>query len=587
MNMKNTIFAKHRLHFAIGMSLASSFLLLVVSKTSSWVSSYTPDSEFYYSLSIFTHEVTDRAPTPAYYFTKIGIIGPQHILIHFFGISTGFLIYKAMMIFLISFSTFIVLTYVFQVSELHNLTLATMILTNTTILSFIGDAYATGSLIACLFIQLAISGLILVSENQKETLLFGTLGLAFAWEIMINPTILFMSILAIYLPLFVVLFKQKKYSILNLLRFNLFWILGFTIGSIGFLKLGKLLFPKLDLVQSVIFWMRILKPSSYSSNTYEWIKTEIIFIPIFVTLFIAWMAYRKSKNFVQFFYLTSLTIAIFYFLSNSILLKSAILEANFYNALLWPFTLIVSLISCLILLENFKKVQVHRTQQAFFEISFSIGILTSSLILGFSNFRISMGLAIIMGLIICFLYFYTFRILLVQRTGTQSNQFIKAIFVLVTILFIVSDFQVMQNGLTSGKSAISRVPYVNAFKGSTVAYQYQQNIVIEKWVLENTMSSDKLMVWTNPSENVVSAAAMQLFGPNSIQASKSVQDWQLINLKIIKPNVIVFYGYDDRLAKELFFSFKSLNFRFEISKCSKFNYSRKGIINVCIAHLQW
>ena len=176
----------------IGIVLACAVMISLVSQR--WPGFNSPDSEFYASLSLFGSDVVDRAVEPSYFWTRLGYIAPVRLLVTVLGPWVGFEVWRVVLIALIATAVYS-LVHVAGRPRGLGLVLALAVGLNTVILSFVGNTYLTGTLLAGIFLVLALAVSQLGSVASRGRGLFGSprwttgllIGLVFGWLVMTNP----------------------------------------------------------------------------------------------------------------------------------------------------------------------------------------------------------------------------------------------------------------------------------------------------------------------------------------------------------------------------------------------------------------
>ena len=118
----------------------------LLSTSQRWAGLDTPDSSFYASLSLFGDEVTDRAPDPSYYWTRLGVIVPNRLLTGLFGAWPGFGLYRMLLLLLVVGATYVTMRRFTSITSATFL--ATIVSLSTVVLSYLGNPYLTGSVMA-------------------------------------------------------------------------------------------------------------------------------------------------------------------------------------------------------------------------------------------------------------------------------------------------------------------------------------------------------------------------------------------------------------------------------------------------------
>jgi hypothetical protein len=494
-----------------------------------WTYRNTPDSEFYLSLGSFGSEVTDRAPTPAYYWTRLTMLLPLRALNHFVNPISAFEIYRFFLLIIIVTAVYLLL------KNLNNSNIVSgagslFVALNSTILYSVGDTYVTGTVISysTLFLYLLSSCMIAPKKHFGRYI---CIGVVLTLLLFANPVSFVLGFLALLFS-FLYLVNQMKSEILNVIgRMSLV-----ILGAIGTYQLmifgGALTFPKLNWFTTVKFYATTLKATDYASlNVGLWLPTRysLLVIPIVISTLI-FSVFQKQLRHYSKVALLVLVPTLCYFCYSTFVEGSSILEANIYTSFLWPYLLIA------LLLVIPKTLVIANT---FYGIVFVALIVVFSVFLGSRSWPLSSLVALLIcgtGVICGFFV-------------TSFNSTLKLIpkFVLVTVLFSV--FPILQNGEPFSKGLHLRRPPASAYNQTDTEMLAKRSIEIEQWVLNNTSESDKLFVWVNSSDGIY-PAAMQLWGPNSLGQGLVLSQWELSSLSVVKPNKIVVYDTVSSSARE-------------------------------------
>ena len=290
-----------------------------------WSGLDTPDSEFYASLAIFTSDVTDRAPIDSYYWTRLGLITPAHVLIGAFGIWEGFALYKAALTLIISVS-------VFSSARLFTgLWMATWLtaaaVSSSVVLSYLGNSYITGTIMA--------STSALVACALRPGLWSGILsGALLGWAAMTYPAGALLGG-SIWLALTLYTWRTGQRTG----RQSLVWLaiasVATIVTSLLFLWSGKLLFPGLDWLATYLD-ASSFDYSVYSSGEWVWLTDVSLLVPFGVlVLAIANVRLAQRRRPAELALIVSAT-SIGFILAYAPFFGAHFLEAPPSQAMLWP-----------------------------------------------------------------------------------------------------------------------------------------------------------------------------------------------------------------------------------------------------------
>ncbi len=210
--------------------------LVITAIAQRWSGLDTPDSSFYASLALFGDEVTDRAPFTSYYWTRLGYIAPVSALTAILGTFPGFLAYKFLLTSAISLSAFLTV-------RRHTRTwiatwLAAAVVSSTVILSYLGNSYLTGSVLAGTSILIALS-----TTPRHPRASAALAGTTMGWLVMVNPP---GALLAGTLWLALTIHTHRTNMAVPIWH-QIAIATGATIGAFAaFLAIGKIMFPAMN-----------------------------------------------------------------------------------------------------------------------------------------------------------------------------------------------------------------------------------------------------------------------------------------------------------------------------------------------------
>lgn len=494
-----------------------------------WTNRNTPDSEFYFSLGSFGSEVTDRAPTPAYYWTRLTMLLPLRALSNFVNPISAFEIYRFLLIFIIVTSFYLLL------KNLNNSNMVSgagslLVALNSTILYSVGDTYVTGTVItySTLFLYLLSSCMI---APKKYFGRYICIGVVLSLLLFANPVSFVLGFLTLSVSFwyFVYQLKSEIWNFVGRVSLIIF-------GAIGTYQLmifgGALTFPKLNWFTTVKFYATTLKATNYASlNVESWLPTRysLLVVPIVMSTLLFATFQKQLRNYSK-VALMVLVPTLCFSCYSTFVMGSNLLEVNLFTSFLWPYLLIA------LLLVIPKTLKIDNT---FYGIVFVVLIVIVSVFLGSRSWSLSSLVSLLVcgtGMICGFFV-------------TSFNSTLKLVpkFILVTVMFSV--FPILQNGEPVSKGRLARVPPASAYLQTDTEMLAKRSIEIERWVLNNTFESDKLFVWVNSSDGIY-PAAMQLWGPNLLGQGLVLSQWELSNLSVVKPSKIVIYDTVSYSASE-------------------------------------
>jgi hypothetical protein len=290
----------------------------LLSTSQRWAGLDTPDSSFYASLSLFGDEVTDRAPETSYYWTRLGVIVPNRLLTTLFGTWPGFGLYRMLLLLLIVAATYVTLRRFTSIASAAFL--ATITSLSTVVLSYLGNPYLTGTVLAGTAVLIACA----MFDSRWAAAIAGvTLG----WLVMVNPPGVLLAG-----TIWLVLRLLARTGIVHLLI-----AAGTTVVTFGlFLGAGRIVFPRMDWLGTYLDSNARLVYSDFASKDAVWLRDISLIVPvaILVTVFAVWLTHRDSVAAQRAFAISASSIA--FMLVFSPLMGGIPLEAPMYQAMLWP-----------------------------------------------------------------------------------------------------------------------------------------------------------------------------------------------------------------------------------------------------------
>jgi len=176
-------------------ALVTAFIAFL-SGSQRWTGFNSPDSEFYATLALFGDDVTSRSE-PAYTWTRLGYIAPVRFLVTTFDPWVGFEIWRVLLIGMIVGSIYAL------VRLLSTWQLATVVALvaglNSVVLSFVGNTYLTGTIIAALLLFIALGAWPVLGSPRWSWWPVLLSGFVAAWLVMLNPYALLLG-LSMWIP---------------------------------------------------------------------------------------------------------------------------------------------------------------------------------------------------------------------------------------------------------------------------------------------------------------------------------------------------------------------------------------------------
>ena len=501
----NTLIASTKLKHAMSISGITIFIALFARQ---WTGLDTPDSSFYTSLAIFGDQVTDRAPFDSYYWTRLGYIAPLRGLYAITGPEIGFFIYRFILIAVIVTSIYLILNKITKISFTSRIFVTTAVASSTVILSYLGNPYLTGFILAATTAAIA-TALHATTHKQIAVALLG--GVIIGWSAQVNPA---GAILVGILWVAVSLFTKRKIS------YYLTAGIAAAVTFFAFMGIGNIIFPGLNWFETLNS-TREMNLSNFASSDLVWLRDVSLLVPLAV-LFITlkeWWRDRSNNAYRLALVLSSVSVA--FMLVFSPLMGGIALEAPMYQSMLWPPAMIAM---ALIFAPRINPTKAMAA--AGIALILVAGFLQPSL-------SFAVGVAIALGAVALSV------IAPVRETSLAA---------LIVFVAILSTFQLLQNSRTDlGLYYLS--PYSWAFAPNPIEEKITAAIEVQQWLLDNTTNQDQILTWvdgdwTQGDRELYAVAAMQLWGENRLTLEPTVDDYARAILERTNPTVIALYGPD-------------------------------------------
>lgn len=535
--------------------IATAIALLVLLITQSWAGLNTADSEFYATLSFFGSDVTDRAIAPAYFWTRLTTIAPLHVLTQVFGPWIAFSIWRFVLLLTVTYSV-LRLGKKWSLRTWQSAALTLFISLNSAILFSLADPYPAGTSVALIFAILSFTLTLLPKKRLAGVVQGSVLGLL---VIAIVANNLYAGAIAVATAISVLL--ARKVISLNSRLPYLF--IGFLLGAAGGYLIievvSNLMFPREDWLGTVRLYTSALNQSDYTSDAWFIFKDPSMILPmVILVLSLVRFVTSKCRDLVP-LALSGTPLAIAFI--TTYISQGPFLEFSYYQILLWPGAMLsLFLMSAPVI----RRVSINLA--TFF---IAIGALCLMIIVGHTAFDFSFG-TILLLMSITGACFGVFNFAEEKPNFTRSMGSVLGL--IVVGVFFVSG-QIAQNSREAYWPS-ETIHYSNAFSANPVKEMVQSSFEAEKWILERTSSSDRIMTWVRTGPQArdfgpLSMASFQLAGPNSL-SNNSLPDVQdLERLEAIRPSVITLYAES---LESLLAYYGDLNrsFKSPAPECSEF-----------------
>lgn len=535
--------------------LAITILVALISQR--WAGLDTPDSSFYASLGLWGSEITDRAPIDSYYWTRLGYIAPVHVLTSVLGTWAGFEAYRILLIGMLVTGTYLVLKRFTGVASAGFLT--GIVSLSTVVLSYLGNSYLTGSV-------LAGTAAVLACAMAKARWSSAVAGVLLGWLVMVNPP---GAILAGVLWLAVRIHSRIHIKDIvlaaatTIATFAAFWLVGLAM------------FPGLSWFGAYIDSDARSRLSDFASRELVWLQDISLIVPavILIGVVIVWITHR-SELAAQRALVISLTSVTFMLVFNP-LMGGIALEAPMYQSMLWPPALIsLALVTTLAMPERrWTKLQVGAGA-----IAVVLVIVT-----GF----ISPNLTLLTGALLAIATMAVF--LLAGYKGTIGA--------IAGLALVLANGQLLANSRGDiGLYYLS--PYSWAYADNPISNRIRTAVNTQEWLLANTTRDDEILSWVggdwvNGDRELYVVAGMMLWGENRVTLEPAITEADAARLDDLKPTALALYAPTMGQVLAFWQSIPAQNratapecydFTWEPNPASDFEYTQG---HACLTRLSW
>jgi hypothetical protein len=478
----------------------------LLSTSQRWAGLDTPDSSFYASLSLFGHDVTDRAPDPSYYWTRLGVIVPNRILTTVLGPWLGFGLYRLLLILLIVGGTYIAVRRFTSMASAAFLGTITSL--STVILSYTGNTYLTGTVMAGTAVLIACA----LYEKRWASVVA---GVCLGWLAMVNPPGVLLAG-----TIWLVLRILARTRVIPLLLTAAVAAATFAV----FVGAGRIVFPRMDWFHEFLNSNARLHYSDFASADAVWLHDISLIVPvaILVVVFAVWLSHRDSVPAQRAFAISASSIA--FMLVFSPLMGGIPLEAPMYQAMLWPPALLALALAATHAMPD----SGWTRQQA------AVGIVAVVLVIATGH--LALGLGLVWGWLLAVVVLAV--CLFASYKGTLGA--------MAGLALLLSAAQVLQNSRGDvGLYYLS--PYHWAYSPNPISDRIHTAVNSQEWLLANTKGDDQIMDWVQGDwvggdRELFVVAGMQLWGENRVTLAPTMSAVDVTRLNEFKPSVVAMFG---------------------------------------------
>jgi hypothetical protein len=478
----------------------------VLSGSQRWAGLDTPDSSFYASLSLFGNEVTDRAPDNSYFWTRLGVIVPNRTLTEVLGTFPGFAAYRMILILLIVAAVYITLRRFTGIASAFFLT--AIVTLSTVLLSYLGNTYLTGSVMAGTAVLIACA----MFDSRWAAAIAGvTLG----WLVMVNPPGVLLAG-TIWLVLRILARTHAVHLLIaagaTTVTFATYWVIG------------RFMFPKMDWLGAYLGSNARTRLSDFASKDAVWLHDISLIVPVMllVTVFVAWLTHRDSPAAQRAFAISASSIA--FMLVFSPMMGGIALEAPMYQAMLWPPAMIALAIATTHAMPD--------TGWTWQQVAAGVLAIVLVLVAGRSTLIVPLlvGWAFAIAVVSVFLF--------ASYKGTIGA--------IAGVALLLGGAQLLQNSRGDlGLYYLS--PYNLAYNANPISDRIHTAVNSQEWLLAHTTRDDQILSWVqgdwvNGDRELYVVAGMQLWGENRVTLEPTMSQADITRLNTIKPTVLAMYG---------------------------------------------
>lgn len=481
-----------------------------------WTGLDTPDSGFYASLALFGSEVTDRAPETSYYWTRLGYIVPVQLITDALGTWLGFAVWRMFLLFLIVVSFFSVLRLF--VGTWAAATLTTMTALSSAVLSYLGNTYLTGTVLAGLAVAITAP---LVGRRWLSAALG---GVVLGWLAMVNPYGAFLAggLWVILMATTTWLTRWRTVQV-SLTQGLIALISGLSTFAL-FLLSGRVVFPAMDWFAVYVEWNAKVDYADFASDSAVWLSDISLLVPAMITVICVglWLRDRASTA-RQLAAILTIAVLVLAF-AFAPYMAGITLEAPIYQVMVWPPMLLALALSVTPALTDW-------TRSA-------TGVAVAGIALTFAAGFVSIVLPGLIGIVLALL---TSAVVLIFMPRNS-----RAPLALALITLTLVSAALLQNSRRDiGLYYLS--PYAWAFQSNPISAKVHTAVNTQEWLLANTSRADTMLLWVdgdwvNGDRDLYAVAAMQLWGENRVTLEPVLTEADISRMNDIQPSVLALYG---------------------------------------------
>ena len=550
--------------------LAISTFAALVSRP--WPGFNSPDSEFYATLALHGEDVAGRSLDPAYTWTRLGYIAPVRLAVTLVGPWAGFWLWRFLLIVLIVGSLYAVVRML-ATRELAVI-VAGFASLNTVLLSYVGNTYLTGTVIAGILglLACAVWGAPTLGTAPARPWLPPLLAGAMAgWLVMVNPYGFLLG-MALWLGVWIVgLGGDFAWS--RVLRDAVMGTLGFAVAFLGLLASGLVIFPGRSWFGTYLEWNDRLDYASFVGDATTWQRDSALLVPL-AAILVAVVAVVATRSRVAVASLVVTSVNAVFTVGYLLVVPGPWLEAPTYVAKLWPGALMGIALAFTAL------VQSRRLGLA----AWVVAVLTVPLLLWSGRFDQVLTSAqawlLLAGAVL---------LVVVAATGLQhARPAVAGVLVVAALAGLAISAQVLQNG-RGLLGTYGQYPFRAAFVDFDGQLLMESRMAAEEFVLSRTTPDDRIAIWTDPDRLTAAIAAMQLWGwYNNVGSGPTLNADEAAVLESLQPTAVAMYAPTREQIDAFWASLPPWSLP-TTPECTTVPYLGIGSpdAHVCVTHLRW
>lgn len=550
-----------------------------------WTGLDTPDSEFYATLGLFGHEVTDRAAYPVYYWTRFGTILPVRGMTELFGPWAGYHVFWLLLVAVVVTATF-AMTRRFTTRFMAAL-LSALVSLSTVVLGMLGNPYVSGTAMAATLVLIAATMFTLPrpgsangDADASRIVAPVVAGLAIGWLLMTNPYATMLAGAVWAVATIVIALQWRAGRIAYLIRAVLCGLLGAAAAFLTLLALGRVEFPGMDWLETNVYWSRVLNSADYVTDLWSFRRDIVFVVPVVAMVAVVALAViRPADRILRVAAVLSPAAAAFG-IAFLVLSPSNTFEIPHYQALQWPPALAAVVLAVAAV--------VGRRAAPWWVVAAGGVAVLAVIVAGHWGGTMDLAIGWLLGAVLLAV-FVVVCALAWSRIDRGSTSALLAVVCAVGVLFV--GFQLLQNAhrpLTFSAES----PYANAFTSNDVFAKLDSAQQAEKWLIDSTTGDDTVMVWVDADwsvdESLLPMAAFQLWGANQITSLPSLYGPELERARGLRPTVIAMYGRTKQAIWRFWGALPKEVHRTD-PQCTSYPWPDPQVPTayVCLTHLTW